>query len=200
MTVEVEARADALADRKVVTVRRRGSETADGAAIRRWRHRAYAAAVLALAAGAVLLWQGARPDAVPTDTAHAAETRDQVLIAASAAVETLNTLDHRDVPGGIDAWESVTTGGLGDQIEGIGEKEVVALAKAGAVSTARVVEAAVVELDVSAGSAEVLAFTEVTVTPRSGADAIDRHRYVVELQRVDERWLVTALTPMELER
>jgi Mce-associated membrane protein len=200
MTVEVEDRADAAADADEVKVQRLGTGPADDAVLRRWRRAALAAGALAIVAGVALGWQSGRTDPTPTHAAATAAARDQVLIAASEAVETLNTLDHRDVAGGLETWESVTTGELGDQIAGIQADQAAALAEAGAVSTARVVEAAVVDLDAAAGAAEVIAFVEVTIQPGSGRASVDRHQYSVEMRRVDGRWLVAALTAMGSEQ
>lgn len=200
MTVDVEEREGATGDGRAVTVQRLGAGEAEAVERRRWRRRAATALVVAIAAVGVLAWQAARPAAEAPGAVRAAETRDQVVIAASEAVEVLNTLDHRDVEGGLDAWETVTTGALHEEILAIGAEQADALAEAGVVSSARVVEAAVLDLDATGGTAQVIAFTEVTVTPRSGPDAVNRSRYVVELRRVDERWLVEAMTTMELDR
>lgn len=200
MTVDVEDRGEAVDDRRAITVQRLGTAATDAAERRRWRRRAMAAVVVVLVAVGLLAWQAPKPAEEPTGAAFAAETRDQVVVAASEAVEVLNTLDHRDVEGGVDAWENVTTGALHEELVAIGAEEAAALADAGAVSSARVVEAAVLDLDVDAGTAHVIAFTEVTVTPRSGPDAVNRHRYVVDLRRVDGRWLVEAMATMELEQ
>jgi Mce-associated membrane protein len=169
-------------------------------AVRRWRRRLPAAAVAALVGLAALAWQLTTEPSDDSELEAAAMARDGVVIAASGAVEVLNTLDHRDVAAGLEAWESVATGALQEQIGAIDRRESAALARAGAVSSARVVEAAVVSLDVDAGTATAIAFTEVTVTARSGSDVVEHHRYSVDLRRVGERWLVEAMVPMELEQ
>lgn len=200
MTIDVEERDRLREEGHAITVERLGTATTDRAGLRRWRRRALAAGVGAVAAVTALVWQATRPAPEPTAAAAAANGRDQALIAAIESVEVLNTLDHRDVESGLDAWASVTTGELHDQIAGIGGDEADALADAGAISTGRVIEAAVLELDAAAGTAAVIAFTEVTVTPGSGADSVERHRYAVDLERVDGDWLVAALVPVELEQ
>lgn len=199
MTVEVEERVHA-GDHGAVKVQRLGTGRTEDAVLRRWRRTALAAGALAVVAGIALGWQTARSAPAPTDGPSTAAARDQVVIAASEAVETLNTLDHRDVAGGLDAWESVTTGELGDQIAAIQSDQAEALKEVGAVSTGRVVEAAVLDLDAAAGTAEVIAFVEVTVSPRAGRSSIDHHQYSVQMRRVDGRWLVAVLTPTELEQ
>lgn len=196
MTVEELTGAPAPRARVVVRTGRSARESA--AELRRWWSRAAAAAVAALLATSVLAWQLSEPPP-SNEVATAAATRDRVLIAASDAVEVLNTLDHRDVEAGLQAWESVTTGALAEQISGIGRRQSAALSSVRAVSTARVVEAAVTDLDVDAGSATVIAFAEVTVT-KSGKGHQARHRYAVDLRNVGGRWLVAQMTPMELER
>ncbi len=200
MTVDVEEREETVGDGGAITVQRVDPAEADAAERHRWRRRAMVAVVIAIVAVGLLVWQASRPAAEPTGVGLAAETRDQVVIAASEAVEVLNTLDHRDVEGGVDTWETVTTGELHEQMVAIDAEEVEVLADAGAVSSARVVEAAVLELDAGAGTAQVIAFTEVTVTPPSGPDQVNRQRNLVDLRRVDDRWLVEVLAPMELEQ
>lgn len=167
--------------------------------VRRARRRLLAAAVAALVGVVTLAWQlTAAESAGPSLEADAA-IRDEVVIAGSDAVEVLNTLDHRHVASGLDAWASVTTGALVDQIAGIDRRQAAALARAGAESTARVVEAAVVSLDVAQGEASLIAFVEVSVDRAEGPDAVERQRYAVDLREVSGRWLVEALVPMELE-
>jgi len=200
MTVDVEDREEAVGSGRAITVQRLGPGESEAAERRLWRRRMAAALVVAVAAVAVLAWQAARPAAEATGEARAAETRDQVVIAASEAVEVLNVLDHRDVEGGVAAWETVTAGALHEEVVAMGAEQIDALAEAGAVSSARVVEAAVLDLDAEAGSAQVVAFTEVTVRPRSGPDSVRRHRYLVDLVRVDGRWLAEAMTLMEAGR
>lgn len=200
MTVDVEEREEAVGDGRAITVQRLGARESEAAERHRWRRRAAAALVVAVAAVGLLAWQAARPAAEATGVERAAETRDQVLIAASEAVEVLNVLDHRDVEAGVEAWEAVTAGALHEEIVTIGAEQADALAAGGSVSSARVVEAAVLDLDAAGGSAQVIAFTEVTVTPPSGPDSVKRHRYLVDLRRVDDRWLVEAMALMELEQ
>ncbi|WP_188113465.1 hypothetical protein [Nocardioides humilatus] len=183
---------------EAVTVRRVATVGAD-VGLRRWRRATVLAAVLALLAGTALMWATARPE--PDGAAATIATaRDQALIDGSAAVETLHTLDHRDVADGLDSWAAVTAGELHDQVAAIDRKRAAALADVGAVSTARVVEAAIVDLDTDAGTAELIAFVEVTVVPRSGPDTVERSPYSVALRRDGGHWKVTALTPMEIEQ
>lgn len=183
----------------VIRVVRVDAEPASIDALGRWRRRAVAACAAAFLASVTLGWQLSL-SAPPSALTGASATRDEVVIAASDAVEVLNTLDHRAVEAGLGDWESVATGALADQVTSIDRRQRSALADAGTVSTARVVDAAVVELDVDAGTATVIALTEVTVTPESGEPAARRHRYTADLRLVDGRWLVEALTTSEVDR
>lgn len=129
------------------------------------------------------------------DSYAMAEERDVVLVEASAAVEALNTLDHRDVPAGIERWRSVSTGTLADQLADVGEEEMQLLAEQQSISTGRVVDAAVLDLD--AETATVLAAVEVTVVDDSegGSDEpeVKRNRFSAQLEKVDGEWKLASL-------
>lgn len=124
-----------------------------------------------------------------------AEERDVVLVEASAAVEALNTLDHRDVPAGIERWREVSTGTLADQLADVGEEEMRLLAEQQSISTGEVVDAAVLDLD--AETATVLAAVEVTVVDDSGGGSdepeVKRNRFSAQLEKVDGEWKLASL-------
>ena len=75
------------------------------------------AAVIAVI-GSWWWWQAAHDDQLA-----AAQERDSALIAATEGIETLNTLDHRDVGTDLEAWEDVTTGQMQDGIAAIDEAQ-----------------------------------------------------------------------------
>lgn len=108
-------------------------------------------------------------------------------------MQNLNTLDHREADRGLDLWESSTTGELHEQLTE-GRKEFTAQVKsAKTVTTAKVLSAAVTELDDRAGRARVLVALRVTVKA-PGAEKTDKDsRMLGELTRTGGGWKLSAL-------
>lgn len=151
---------------------------------RRWKVLGLVAAVLVLISGAGAWWYSASDD-----TLDAAEARDVVLVQAQRNVETLNTLDYRKVDEGLKAWTAATTGTLGDQLRAIGPEDRKLLADQKKISTGKVVDAAVVDLDDR--TATVIVSVEITV--RDGEDTsadptVKRNRFSADLALVKGRW------------
>ena len=151
---------------------------------RRWNVLGLVAAVLVLISGAGAWWYSASDD-----TLDAAEARDVVLVQAQRNVETLNTLDYRKVDEGLKAWTAATTGTLGDQLRAIGPEDRKLLADQKKISTGKVVDAAVVDLDDR--TATVIVSVEITV--RDGEDTsadptVKRNRFSADLALVKGRW------------
>lgn len=148
-------------------------------------------ALIALAFSVVTLTRAAGHD----DEALArADLRDAVLITARSHIETMNTLDHRDIPGGLAAWERVSTGTLKDQIAATTEDTRQLMADQQKVSSGKVVDAAVVDL--TEDTATVIASVEVSVL--DGADlgaepTVKRNRFAADLVKVGDDWLLEAL-------
>ncbi|RLV55024.1 hypothetical protein D9V41_13075 [Aeromicrobium phragmitis] len=123
------------------------------------------------------------------DTIEQAQTRDAVLVEARQHIETMNTLDYREVDEGLAAWADVTTGTLHDQLVGVSDEEKQLLAEQQMISTGKVVDAAVTDFDAS--SATVIAAVEVTVEDDADPDAeptVKRNRFSAELLRVEGEW------------
>ncbi len=82
---------------------------------RQGRSGLWAWAVCAVAIVAVVLaffsWRSADND---PDRARA-DLRDKAVIQGTEAVETMNSIDYRDVASGVEAWQDVSTGVLHDQ-------------------------------------------------------------------------------------
>lgn len=129
-----------------------------------------------------------------------AELRDTVLITARSHIETLNTLDGRDVEGGLKKWESISTGTFKDQIAATPPETYELLSDQGKASTAKVIDAAVAALEDD--TATVIASVVVTV-----ADAEDptvkptekRNRFVADLTKVNGTWLIEALEQLPVD-
>jgi Mce-associated membrane protein len=146
-------------------------------------------AALVAVSGALMWWQADRdPDRA------AAETRDAVLIEARQAIETMNTLDYRSVDKGVKAWSQVTTGTLRDQLAGVSADDRRLLAEQKKISTGRVVDAAVIDVD--DGSATVIAAVEVTVRDAAKPDSeptVKRNRFSADLVKIGGRWKLESL-------
>ena len=173
--------------------------TAETAAQPRWRA-LLPWAVLALAAavmvaGLVAWWRADRDDALAL-----ADTRDDVLIAATHHIEVMNSLDYREVDQGLDQWLDVTTGTLRDSLTEVADEERQLLADQKKVSAGRVVDAAV--LDIDGGTATVLASVEVTVQDGLDPEAepsVKRNRYSADLVEVRGTWLLESLEQVAVE-
>ncbi|MFI6943465.1 nuclear transport factor 2 family protein [Streptomyces sp. NPDC050418] len=153
-----------------------------------------AALALTLVAGGFAVWAGwSWYDAAHSGTASYATARDDALAAGEQAVQNLNTLDHKDLGDGLDLWESSTTGALNGQlVDGrpAFEKQV---REARTVSTAKVLDGALTELDERAGKARVLVALRVTVTAADGESSQKDSRMLGELTRADGHWKLSAL-------
>jgi Mce-associated membrane protein len=154
-------------------------------------------AVLLLAL-AVVTWS--RASGHDDEAVARADLRDTVLITARSHIETMNTLDHREITDGLAAWETVSTGTLKDQIVATSEETKLLMADQGKISTGKVVDAAVVDLTVD--TATVIASVEVTV--RDGLDlaaepVVKRNRFAADLVRIGDDWLLEALDQVAVD-
>ena len=151
------------------------------------------AVVLALS-GVLAAWA-----ALNDDTIERAETRDAVLVRATQHIETLNTLDYRDLDAGLEAWTDASTGTLRDQLAGVAEEDKQMLAEQQMISIGEVVEAAVTDLNDD--TATVIAAVEVTVTDDSDPDAeptVKRNRFSAELLHEDGDWKLESLSQVSV--
>ncbi|WP_406112948.1 nuclear transport factor 2 family protein [Streptomyces sp. NBC_01014] len=154
---------------------------------------AVALALALLAAGAAAWggwsWYAAAHD----DSAAYARTRDSVLAAGEQAVQNMNTLDHRKVASGLDAWESSTTGDLHQQLTNGRTEFEKQIKEARTVSTAKVLSGAVTELDARTGKASVMVALRITVTAPKGKPSEKESRLLGELTRTSGGWKLSAL-------
>lgn len=144
-------------------------------------------AVLAVGVVAVVLaflyWRDADGD----PDRERALMRDAAMIEGTAAVETMNTMDYRDVDAGLEAWQDVSTGVLRDQQAATTAADRQILADAHKIAVGRVVQAALTEL--TDRTATLIAATEVTVDNDDGTEpTVKRNRYVADLVLVDGAW------------
>ncbi|WP_244931821.1 hypothetical protein [Nocardioides sp. W7] len=155
---------------------------------RRTRTGLWALALCGLGVVAVVLaflsWRSADND---PDRARAA-LRDAAVIEGTAAVETMNSIDYRDVAAGVEAWQDVSTGVLHDQLVAMTPEDQQLLADQKRVATGRVVQAALTEL--TDRTATLIVAVEVTVSAtEEGAEAtVKRNRFAADLVRVSGEW------------
>ncbi|MFI7007203.1 nuclear transport factor 2 family protein [Streptomyces sp. NPDC050145] len=153
-----------------------------------------AALALTLVAGAFAAWAGwSWYGAAHDDTAAYATARDDALEAGEQAVQNLNTLDHKNLAHGLDLWESSTTGELHTQLAGGRSGFEKQVREARTVSTAKVLDGALTELDERAGRARVMVALRVTVTASGGKSSQKDSRMLGELTRTDGHWKLSAL-------
>lgn len=124
-----------------------------------------------------------------------AALRDTAVIEGTTAVETMTTMDGRDVEAGLKAWQGVSTGVLHDQLLSVGDDEEKMLADQDKIATGRVVQAALTEL--TDRSATLIAAVEVTVRSVDGDEdeetAVKRNRFSADLVLVNGEWKIENL-------
>lgn len=158
----------------------------------RWRQVALLGVAALIAISGVTAWAVTARDG----DRDLAASRDAVLIAGRQNIETLTSLDYRKVDDGLTAWADASTGDLRDQLTKVTDADKQLLADQKTVSTGKVVDAAVTELD--GNSASVIASVEITVNDDSAASAsaeptLKRNRFVAELQKVKGEWKLSTL-------
>lgn len=162
-------------------------------ALRRDRVLAGAVALVVLAALAAgwfgFSWLSAAEDG---DTAYV-EDRDTVLQVAEDGLATLHTVDHRAASRDVGRWLEVTAGDLHEDLQADRDGEVKRAEGTKAVSTAKVVLAAVTDLDANAGTARVIAVLDVQLSRRGGKPSEERRRMNAELVRSPSGWRITAV-------
>jgi Mce-associated membrane protein len=149
------------------------------------------AAVLAVLAALFSGWSWWR--AASDDSAARGRERDAVLAAAGPELVTLNTIDYRSAGADVDRWIAATTGQYGKDLSGDRQLQIDRASSARTVSTASLVQAAVTEIDVAAGSARLLAVLDVRVST-GGAPASPRlNRLTVDVARSGSGWKIAGV-------
>ncbi len=170
-----------------------GSETAGGKR-RRVDAVTGVALVLVVVAAAVAgyfgwSWYGAAHD----DSLHYSRARDAVLLAAEQGVQNMNTLDYRNVDQGLAAWEDSSTGDLHQELVSGRSQFAAQVREAKTVTTAKILDGAVSELDDRAGKAGVMVALQITVTPPKGEPTTKQSRMRAQLTRTPSGWKLSAL-------
>lgn len=148
-----------------------------------WAWAVCGAAIIAVVL-AFFSWRSADND---PDRARA-DLRDSAVIEGTEAVETMNSIDYRDVAAGVQAWQDVSTGVLHDQLVAMTPEDEKLLADQKKIATGRVVQAAL--SDLTDRTATLLVAVEVTV---KGEDVtvqptVKRNRFAADLVLVKGTW------------
>lgn len=122
--------------------------------------------------------------------------RDNVVRDAQRSTLTLNTLDYRRVQDGLNLWEQSAAGSLLSQLRANRDTYVRAITDSAAVTTARVLDAAVASLNPGAGTAQALVGVDVTSQAEQGDPSCAHRRVRLDMVRVGNAWKVGTLTPI----
>jgi Mce-associated membrane protein len=96
--------------------------------------------------------------------ARTAADREEVLAAARQIAVNLETLDYNTVDKGLDTWEASTTGPLLDEFKKNRQQYANQIRSVQTTTTARLVDAALSDLDLPAGKAKAVASVDVSTT------------------------------------
>lgn len=125
-----------------------------------------------------------------------ATARDVVLRESQQAAVNLNTLDYQNVEAGLDRWINSSTGQLAKEFRDNRKSYAEAIRSARTKTEARVLDAAVAELNADAGTARVLLIVDVTATTQQGEPAVNRQRLQLEMTRTEDGWKASAIQPV----
>ena len=152
------------------------------------------ATVLTVAASIFAAWSGwSWHSAAQAGTAGLAQTRDQVLQAGEQDVQNFNTLDYRHVSQGLTLWEQSSADQLRAQIVAGQSQFEQQVEQAKTITTARILDAALVTLNINAGKASIIAAVQLNVIPSQGAAVTKQARLEGQLTRTASGWKLTAL-------
>jgi Mce-associated membrane protein len=146
------------------------------------------AVVSVIAAGVTgwFWWNAAHSSAME----FAAE-RDTVLDAGQRYGVELNTMDYRTLD--FDRWRNAATGPLLDRLTRNQESDRASAISTKAVSSARVVTAAVTDLNTHSGSATVIAAVDISLSQNGSPASQKISRLDMDLTRTSDGWKVSGL-------
>jgi Mce-associated membrane protein len=162
--------------------------------IQRDRLRQAALALFAVAAVCAGWFGWSWYSAATDDAVRYAHVRDEVLRSGSQAIQNMNTLSFRTVDNDVRLWEDSTTAQLYQQIVQGRAKFTEEIVKARSTTTAKILDAALTDLDPDAGQARILAAVQITVLPEQGEPVVKKSRLVGELTRTSSGWKLSALS------
>ncbi|HWE89053.1 MAG TPA: hypothetical protein VG317_06270 [Pseudonocardiaceae bacterium] len=105
-----------------------------------------------------------------------ASMRDDVLRAGETGVQNFNTLDYRNVDAGLNLWLQSSTGTLYNDINSGRANFKTQIQQAKTITTAKILDGAVTELDDNQCKASVIVAVQVTVTPATGTPKVEETR------------------------
>ncbi|HKS45932.1 MAG TPA: hypothetical protein VJT49_12620 [Amycolatopsis sp.] len=122
-----------------------------------------------------------------------AQARDEALDAGKAQVAVLTSFDYHNVDDGITRWLNASTGALHDRLAQTADATKDSLRQGATVATGVVLDAAIAELDMGAGTAKMLVSVEIRKTRDSAAPSTGRNRYLARLSRTPDGWKLASL-------
>jgi Mce-associated membrane protein len=144
----------------------------------------------------LLWWNSAHGSEMDT-----ASARDGALSAARQIAVNLQTLDYRSVDKGLDTWKASSTGPLLQEFQKNGAQYAQQITAVQTTTNARLVDAALSDLDVAAGKATAIAALDVSTTKMiNGTPSLPINRQVrIQLNLVrtpDAGWKAAAAGPI----
>jgi Mce-associated membrane protein len=151
-------------------------------------------AALAVAAAACAAWFGwSWYSAAHSGSSAYSRTRDVVLQSAEQAVLNFNTLNYHQAAQGLQIWLASSTGVLHAQLAQNLQQEVQLVQQKQTITTARILDGAVTQMDTGAGTASVMVALDVTVTPVKGTPFVESESEVGQLTRTASGWKLNTL-------
>ncbi|MEU3194998.1 hypothetical protein ABZ686_31215 [Streptomyces sp. NPDC006992] len=160
-----------------------------------WLAALLVAALLFCAFSGWIYWRAHTDD----DLAYS-RARDRALAAGRAHLATLNSVDAAHIEADLREWRRAATGPLRDELRRSEKKSAKTLRERGSTARADVTDAAVTGLDETAGTATLIATLRIRTATRSGAPATDRKRMQAGLERTEQGWKLTSVTPVAVEK
>ncbi len=152
-----------------------------------------AVALVTLAAACAAYFGWSWYTAAHDDSLAFSKDRDAVLRAGEQGVQNMNTLDYRTVDADLATWEDSSTGDLHDELVTGRAQFAAQVRQARTVTSAKILDGAVTELDARAGKAGVIIALQITVTPENGAATTKQSRMRAQLTRTGGAWKLSAL-------
>jgi Mce-associated membrane protein len=122
--------------------------------------------------------------------------RDTVLQQGQQDIVNFNTLDYHNVDNGLNRWLDASTGQLHDEIQQGRDDSKKRIQDAKTTTSAKVVDAAVTQLDDRAGTATLIALVDTVVSPDGGQAVTKRNEFQAAMTRTPSGWKINALGPV----
>ncbi|MDX8036285.1 hypothetical protein SK803_39325 [Lentzea sp. BCCO 10_0856] len=130
-----------------------------------------------------------------SESSFAAE-RDDALRSGQVGITNFLTLDYKKVDEDLQRWLNSSTGDLRAEIDKDKDSRKKQLVDAKSVTSSKVLDSAITELDDRAGTASMIAVVESTVTPDNGQKVTKINRYLTKLTRTEDGWKLSQLGPL----